>query len=94
MAGEVLKGRKSNNPNGRPKGQTEKSKQWNVLGEYIVGKASAKLMEEMERLDSMDYVNAMTKILSYFKPQLARTETKLNVDTTKTDITGIFPEDR
>jgi len=94
MAGEVLKGRKSNNPNGRPKGQTEKSKQWNVLGEYIVGKASAKLMEEMERLDSMEFIKAFTNIINYFKPKLASTETKLNLDTTKTDITGIFPEDR
>ena len=64
----------TNNKNGKPKGTKHlKTQQWEKLGEFIIGEGAEKFIEEIKMLDDVDYINAFTKVLSYFKPQLART---------------------
>jgi len=95
MAGQSLKGRKSNNPNGKPKGaKSRKTLEWEMLGEAISTKHAGRFNTVLAKLDDEEFIKAFTNIINYFKPKLASTETKLNLDTTKTDITGIFPEDK
>ena len=85
---------KSNNPNGREKGSKNvKTKQWELLGEFITDSGAKKFVEEVNKLEGVDYINAYSKVLSYFKPQLARTEIKADIGIDKKDISGVFPKE-
>jgi hypothetical protein len=69
---------KSGNPDGKPKGaKHEKTKQWEALGEMIVGDCTDKVMQylnDLWRKDKEAYFKAYTLLLEYFKPKQARTE--------------------
>lgn len=62
---------------GKAKGsKNERTKQWEQLGDFITQEGAVKFVEETKKLEGLDYVNAYSKIISYFKPQLNRTEIK------------------
>lgn len=60
----------------------KKSQQWEALGESIVTVHAKKFHDELSKLSGTYFIDAYTKVLSYFKPQLARTEIKGEVDNT------------
>lgn len=68
---------KTNNPNGRPVGsQNKKSKQWLDLGESIITIHAERFNTILSSIEDDKFIDTYTKILEYFKPKLARTETK------------------
>lgn len=63
------------NPNGRPKGSVnERTKGWELLKETITTGLTDKFMEEMDKLDGIQYINAYLATMEYFKPKLSRSE--------------------
>ena len=96
---------KTNNPNGRPKGaKGVKTKAWEELGDFFTKEGAENAMkiinyygEIVQKEDgSEDFRNAdkfllhYSNLLEYFKPKLARTETKVEADVS---ISGIKFED-
>lgn len=74
---------KTNNPNGRPVGsKSQKSLQWEALGESIVNRQAGLFNDYLEKLWSGGDIGqekaAMLYLqtLEYFKPKQARTEIK------------------
>lgn len=74
---------KTNNPNGRPAGsKNEKTKQWEALGESIMSvhtEAFNRILTEKMEGDPDTFLDLYLKVLEYFKPKLARTETKTEI---------------
>lgn len=73
----------SGNPKGKPVGAIgEKTKQWDALGEAIVGRQAEKFNDYLEELwngnksDKAMASELYLKSLEYFKPKQARTEVK------------------
>lgn len=77
----------------RPKGQpktggkkkgslNKKSEQWLELGESIITIHSGRFNNVLSSMDDEKFAENFLKALSYFKPQLARTEVKAEVDNT------------
>ena len=73
----------SGNPKGKPVGAIgEKTKQWDALGEAIMGRQAEKFNNYLDELwDGNKNDKAMAselylKCLEYFKPKQARTEVK------------------
>ena len=70
----------SGNPNGRPHGaKSEKTKQWEALGESITGQQAEKFNDFLDKLwnsrndeDKMIASELYLKTLEYFKPKQAR----------------------
>ena len=59
---------------GRPKGSKSfKNQQWAKLGEYITDTAAKKLIAELSKLEGKEYIEAVGKLLAYFKPKLQNT---------------------
>lgn len=68
---------------GAKKGDTyKKTDEWKVLGESITTTHAEKFNSILDGLQGAAFIDAYTKVLSYFKPQLARTEVKAEVDNT------------
>ena len=71
---------KSGNPNGRPQGaRSERTLQWEALGESITGQQAEKFNEFLDKLwssrndeDKMIASELYLKTLEYFKPKQAR----------------------
>lgn len=73
----------SNNPAGRPiGGRNKKNELWDKLGEYITNGAATKLQRELQALSGKEYIDALSKVLKYFKPTLQATKIEA-------DVTGI-----
>lgn len=74
---------KTNNPNGRPAGsKNEKTKQWEALGESIMSVHTERfndILKAKAEDDPDTFMDLYLKVLEYFKPKLARTETKTEV---------------
>lgn len=80
-----MAGRKKGTPKtgGAVKGVIrKKTDQWNQLGESITTTHADKFNSILDGLQGAAFIDAYTKVLSYFKPQLARTEVKAEVDNT------------
>lgn len=61
----------SGNPKGKPKGtKNKKSEQWNELSNYILNSGADRFIQEMEKLEGIDYISAYSKMICYFKPKL------------------------
>ena len=70
---------KTNNPNGRPPGsKSERTKQWEELGESLLTRHSGRANQILETCDDEMFMENYSKLLNYFKPQLARQ----NIDVT------------
>lgn len=73
----------SGNPKGKPKGAIgEKTKQWDALGESIMGRQAESFNNYLDELwsgsksDKAIASELYLKSLEYFKPKQARTEVK------------------
>jgi hypothetical protein len=68
------------------KGQHSKTKEWEELGDAIKTRHSERFNTILDDLPDEKFVDKYLQVLEYFKPKLARTETKhegeLNVNIT------------
>lgn len=78
---------------GRPKGaKGKRTLQWEALNEAIIGKQAGafnNFMNELwggSRKEKLIAADLYLKTLEYFKPKQARTETKLELDTSVSSI--------
>jgi hypothetical protein len=72
-----LKKGQTNNPNGRRSGsKNERTKQWENLGESIVGKCAERFQEELFALKGKEFVQMYIQVLNFFKPKYQSTELK------------------
>lgn len=68
---------KSGNPKGKPLGaRSEKTLQWEALGEALLTKHSERANQILASLDDDKFLDHYGKLLEYFKPKQARTEVK------------------
>jgi len=68
---------KSGNPEGRPVGaKSEKTKQWEDLGEALLTRHAERANRIMETMPDDKFLDNYGKLLEYFKPKQARTEIK------------------
>ncbi len=68
---------KSGNPTGRPNGaKSEKTLQWEALGEALLTKHSERANKILETMPDDKFLDNYGKLLEYFKPKQARTEIK------------------
>jgi len=68
---------KSGNPEGRPVGaKSEKTKQWEDLGEALLTRHAERANRIMETMPDDKFMDNYGKLLEYFKPKQARTEVK------------------
>lgn len=75
---------KSGNPNGKPAGiLSEKTKQWNELKDSIVTIHAERFNSILATLEDEKFIDSYVKILEYFQPKLARTESKTEITTDK-----------
>jgi len=60
---------------GKPKGAIgKKTKQWEALGEAIVGKQAERFTKVLADLNDEKFIPAYMQVLEYFQPKLQRTE--------------------
>jgi hypothetical protein len=69
------------------KGQHSKTKEWEELGDAIKTRHSERFNTILDDLPDEKFVDKYLQVLEYFKPKLARTETKHEGDLTVTTIT-------
>ena len=68
---------KSGNPTGRPNGaKSEKTLQWEALGEALLTKHSERANKILKTMPDDKFLDNYGKLLEYFKPKQARTEIK------------------
>ena len=68
--------------------KSRKVKEWEYMGQKMIGEASTAYLDSMEKLFSgegleeseLEAMNRYEKLLEYFKPKLARTEVKEEID--------------
>lgn len=74
------------NTYGKNKGQHTRTKEWEELGDAIKTRHSERFNAILDELPDDKFVDKYLQVLEYFKPKLARTETKhegeLNVNIT------------
>ncbi|MEK6479619.1 DUF5681 domain-containing protein [Catalinimonas sp. 4WD22] len=75
----------SGNPNGRPKGSSEKTKMWARLGEYITQEGAERYMNILQNMNDDEFIKRFEMILEYFQPKQSRVEAK--VESTHTTVT-------
>jgi hypothetical protein len=69
---------KSGNPKGMLKGTThEKTKAWENLGEFITESGAERVKLILGSCEPEDFIKYYTILLEYFKPKLARSESKV-----------------
>lgn len=70
------KGR-SGNPKGKPVGtKSEKTKQWEALGDAILTRHADRFNALLNELEPEKFADKFLMVLEYFKPKLQRTEMK------------------
>lgn len=68
---------KSGNPKGKPIGtKSDKTLQWEALGEALLTKHSERANQILSSMDDDKFLDHYGKLLEYFKPKQARTEIK------------------
>ena len=71
----------SGNPNGRPEGaRSKRSLQWEALGDAIRTRHAERFNEILDDLPPDKFAEMFLKVMEYFEPKLARTETKVEGD--------------
>lgn len=60
------------------KGKHEKTKQWEALGESIVTIHAERFNQILSSCDDEKFIDKFLQVLEYFKPKLARTDSKVN----------------
>jgi len=66
---------------GRPKGaKNVKTQQWEAIGEFLVQQGSERMLNYLNSCDDKEYSETFLRILEYFKPKLARTDTNVSGD--------------
>ena len=76
---------KSGNPNGRTKGtKNEKTLQWEELGHSLLTRHSERANSILAQCNDDVFMDNYGKLLEYFMPKLARTETKMQAETETT----------
>lgn len=74
-----VKGMPSANPHGRPKGaKSIRTQQWERLGRYLIEKGAERFIKVLQRLPDEEYIDAYSRIIKYFKPQLKQVDANLN----------------
>jgi hypothetical protein len=71
------KGFQKGNTEASKKGAHQKTKQWEALGESIMTVHTDRFNSILETSTDQVFLDNYMKILEYFKPKLARTETDL-----------------
>ena len=62
----------------KPKGAvSEKTKAWERLGEFITENGAERIKTILASCEPEDFIKYYTALLEYFKPKLARTESKV-----------------
>lgn len=61
------------------RGKSEKTKQWDKLGESILSGHSEKVNKELEKLEGAQFIDAYVSLLKYFKPTLRATNPDVEV---------------
>lgn len=62
----------------KPKGAiSEKTKAWENLGEFITESGADRVKTILARCEPEEFIKYYTVLLEYFKPKLARTESKV-----------------
>ena len=54
------------------KARSQKAREWESIGAYLLTHGSEKFLLEIGQLEGKEYVSAFKDILEYFKPKLAR----------------------
>jgi hypothetical protein len=68
----------SGNLKGRPNGAvSEKTKAWENLGEFITESGAERVKLILGSCEPEDFIKYYTTLLEYFKPKLARSESKV-----------------
>ena len=66
---------------GRPIGsKNAKTEQWLVFDGWFMEEAMGRLQEEMSKLEGKEYVHTVINLLEYFKPKLARNDSKVELE--------------
>ena len=66
---------------GRPKGsKSVMRQQWEVLGEAVASQVEGRLIKELDKLNGKEYIEAVSKILQYFKPKLNAQSVKVEAE--------------
>ena len=68
--------------------KSKKVQEWEYMGQKMIGEANTGYLNSMERLfageklkeEELEAMNRYEKLLEYFKPKLARTEVKEEID--------------
>jgi|TARA_R100001530_G_scaffold10633_1_gene10461 hypothetical protein len=82
------------NPNGRPKGKkNKKTEQWDAIGDFLTQEGSERMLKYLSTTDPDKYADTYLKILEYFKPKLARTESKVSGVVNVIPILNALPAD-
>lgn len=67
----------------------KKTEQWEKFSQYMLETGLEKFEQELDKLKGKDYIIAMTNLMEFFKPKLARTEMKHEGEVTVKQVTGM-----
>lgn len=62
------------------RGISEKTKQWDLLGEKVTGKYTERVFRYLDKLEDERFLDAYMNLLEYFKPKQARTQISSDPD--------------
>ena len=80
----------SGNPKGKPKGiKSQKTQQWEVLGESIMNEHTEKFNSELNKLHGEKFMDMYIKVLEYFKPKQMRTDLTTKGNEIQTNIISL-----
>lgn len=76
------------------RGKGKKNEQWEKLGENILSGHADKASAILETLDGMEFINAYTSLIKYFKPTMKAQEiaVKLEDERQKADLSKLSKE--
>jgi hypothetical protein len=73
----------SGNTKGKPKGTlNSKTEQWEIFADYCLNGGLEKFQKEMDSLKGKQFTDALTAILEFHKPKLARSDVNHSGDIT------------